>query len=158
MKLTAGRAIALSGARIPGNDRHISRPRLPKSRQYNHRTAASPSTTSSTRLQVLRIVEDETLPTIIPSSSEEDEARLQSSAAASTREEQLEEGEQSFDWADWRAGYASQPNEHDYWIDEIEGEIPHGLVGTYFRNGPGPSSTRIPYFASVGTTKPPHLI
>ena len=38
---------------------------------------------------------------------------------------------------DWHKGYLSQPNEHEYWIDEIEGEIPTGLQGTLFRNGPG---------------------
>ena len=27
--------------------------------------------------------------------------------------------------------------ERSYWIDEIEGQVPKGLVGTYFRNGPG---------------------
>ncbi len=38
---------------------------------------------------------------------------------------------------DWHKGYLSQPNEHEYWIDEIEGEIPKSLQGTLFRNGPG---------------------
>ena len=38
---------------------------------------------------------------------------------------------------DWQKGYESQPNEYEYWIDEIEGEIPCGLNGTLFRNGPG---------------------
>lgn len=38
---------------------------------------------------------------------------------------------------DWKKGYESQPNEYDYWIDNIEGEIPKSLYGTLFRNGPG---------------------
>ncbi len=38
---------------------------------------------------------------------------------------------------DWKKGYQSQPNEYDYWIDDIEGEIPSALQGTLFRNGPG---------------------
>lgn len=38
---------------------------------------------------------------------------------------------------DWQRGYESQPNEYDYWIDDIEGEIPPDLHGTFFRNGPG---------------------
>ncbi|MEW6493484.1 MAG: carotenoid oxygenase family protein [Cyanobacteriota bacterium] len=38
---------------------------------------------------------------------------------------------------EWKKGYQSQPNEYDYWIDEIEGEIPAALHGTLFRNGPG---------------------
>ena len=37
----------------------------------------------------------------------------------------------------WKKGYQSQPNEYDYWIDEVEGEIPTALHGTLFRNGPG---------------------
>ncbi|MDA0867605.1 MAG: carotenoid oxygenase family protein [Cyanobacteria bacterium] len=43
----------------------------------------------------------------------------------------------SFTMEDWRSGYRSQPEEFDYWIDDIEGTIPHGLTGTLFRNGPG---------------------
>ncbi len=45
--------------------------------------------------------------------------------------------ELSFERKDWRRGYESQPNEHEYWIDDIEGEIPQALQGTLFRNGPG---------------------
>lgn len=45
--------------------------------------------------------------------------------------------EASYTRADWQQGYLSQPNEYDYWIDEIEGEIPAELEGTLFRNGPG---------------------
>lgn len=43
----------------------------------------------------------------------------------------------SYDIKDWQKGYESQPNEYNYWIDEIEGEIPQALSGTLFRNGPG---------------------
>lgn len=43
----------------------------------------------------------------------------------------------SYDMDDWRSGYRSQPEEFDYWIDEVDGEIPTDLTGTYFRNGPG---------------------
>lgn len=38
---------------------------------------------------------------------------------------------------DWQGGYQSLKQEFDYWIDEIEGEIPPELTGTLFRNGPG---------------------
>ncbi|MEO1593559.1 MAG: carotenoid oxygenase family protein [Cyanobacteria bacterium J06632_22] len=43
----------------------------------------------------------------------------------------------SYDMDDWRSGYRSQPQELTYWIDDIDGEIPADLTGTYFRNGPG---------------------
>ncbi len=43
----------------------------------------------------------------------------------------------SYDQQAWRRGYRSQPQEFDYWIDEIQGEIPADLQGTLFRNGPG---------------------
>ncbi|HBE20669.1 MAG TPA: Apocarotenoid-15,15'-oxygenase [Cyanobacteria bacterium UBA11149] len=43
----------------------------------------------------------------------------------------------SYNLKAWSMGYESQPNEYDYWIDEVEGEIPHQLEGTLFRNGPG---------------------
>ncbi|NES78386.1 MULTISPECIES: carotenoid oxygenase family protein [unclassified Okeania] len=43
----------------------------------------------------------------------------------------------SYTREDWQKGYESQPNEYDYWIDDIEGEIPADLNGTFFRNGPG---------------------
>jgi len=42
-----------------------------------------------------------------------------------------------YDRIDWKRGYQSQPNEYDYWIDDIEGKIPAELKGTLFRNGPG---------------------
>jgi all-trans-8'-apo-beta-carotenal 15,15'-oxygenase len=38
---------------------------------------------------------------------------------------------------DWQGGYQSLTEEYDYWIDDIEGEIPQELEGTLFRNGPG---------------------
>lgn len=38
---------------------------------------------------------------------------------------------------DWAKGYTSQPNEYNYWIDDIEGVIPSELQGTLFRNGVG---------------------
>lgn len=43
----------------------------------------------------------------------------------------------TYDYQDWQQGYRSQPQEFDYWIDEIEGQIPVELKGTLFRNGPG---------------------
>ncbi len=44
---------------------------------------------------------------------------------------------QSYTMDDWRSGYRSQPQEFDYWIEDIDGEIPAALEGTLFRNGPG---------------------
>lgn len=38
---------------------------------------------------------------------------------------------------EWQRGYRSLKEEFDYWIDEVEGEIPVDLKGTLFRNGPG---------------------
>lgn len=43
----------------------------------------------------------------------------------------------SYDRQDWVQGYESQPQEYEYWIDDIEGQIPPDLQGTFFRNGPG---------------------
>ncbi len=43
----------------------------------------------------------------------------------------------SYTREDWQRGYESQANEYDYWIEDIEGEIPADLNGTFFRNGPG---------------------
>ena len=45
--------------------------------------------------------------------------------------------EKSYSLQDWQKGYESQYNEHEYWIDDIEGEIPKDLTGTLYRNGPG---------------------
>jgi all-trans-8'-apo-beta-carotenal 15,15'-oxygenase len=45
--------------------------------------------------------------------------------------------EPSYTLEAWRGGYQSLKDEHDYWIDQIEGEIPPDLTGTLFRNGPG---------------------
>lgn len=36
-----------------------------------------------------------------------------------------------------RRGYDPMEKEYDYWVDDIEGEIPADLEGTLFRNGPG---------------------
>jgi all-trans-8'-apo-beta-carotenal 15,15'-oxygenase len=38
---------------------------------------------------------------------------------------------------DWHGVFDSLLSEHDYVIDEIEGQLPEGLVGTLYRNGPG---------------------
>lgn len=43
----------------------------------------------------------------------------------------------SFNREDWQRGYNSLQQEFDYWIEDIEGEIPPDLYGTLFRNGPG---------------------
>ena len=43
----------------------------------------------------------------------------------------------SYSRQDWQKAYDSQRNELDYWIDDVEGEIPRELEGTLFRNGPG---------------------
>ncbi|MBW4505437.1 MAG: carotenoid oxygenase family protein [Scytonematopsis contorta HA4267-MV1] len=45
--------------------------------------------------------------------------------------------EKSYNRAAWQRGYESLKQESDYWIDDIEGEIPTDLEGTLFRNGPG---------------------
>ena len=44
---------------------------------------------------------------------------------------------QTFNVEEWKQGYESQPNEYEYVIEDIEGEIPLELTGTLFRNGPG---------------------
>ncbi len=38
---------------------------------------------------------------------------------------------------DWKRGYESQRQETDYWISNIDGQIPPELNGTLFRNGSG---------------------
>lgn len=38
---------------------------------------------------------------------------------------------------DWQKGYESVKEELNYWIDDVEGQIPPELHGTLFRNGPG---------------------
>ncbi|MGB3200278.1 MAG: carotenoid oxygenase family protein, partial [Nodosilinea sp.] len=48
-----------------------------------------------------------------------------------------EAGSNTFSVEDWSSGYRSQPNEHSYWVTDIEGSIPTELEGTLFRNGPG---------------------
>ena len=39
--------------------------------------------------------------------------------------------------ADWRRIFETLPDEHSYAVDEVEGRLPGGLVGTLYRNGPG---------------------
>ena len=46
-------------------------------------------------------------------------------------------GKLPYNTQQWQQGYQSQPNEYDYFIDEIEGKVPEALQGTLFRNGPG---------------------
>lgn len=48
-----------------------------------------------------------------------------------------EENESYYNQEEWQRGYQSQPNEYDYWVEDIEGKIPPELQGTLFRNGPG---------------------
>lgn len=43
----------------------------------------------------------------------------------------------SFNRQQWQQGYQSQPNEYEYFIEDIEGKVPEELQGTLFRNGPG---------------------
>lgn len=43
----------------------------------------------------------------------------------------------SYAISEWQRGYESLTTEHSYTITDIEGEIPAGLEGTLFRNGPG---------------------
>jgi all-trans-8'-apo-beta-carotenal 15,15'-oxygenase len=43
----------------------------------------------------------------------------------------------SYQLEEWQKGYESLREEFDYWIDQVEGEIPLDLEGTLFRNGPG---------------------
>ncbi|MDB9321819.1 carotenoid oxygenase family protein [Nodularia spumigena CS-588/02] len=45
--------------------------------------------------------------------------------------------EKSYTREDWQGGYKSLTQEYDYWIDDVEGQIPPELQGTLFRNGPG---------------------
>lgn len=45
--------------------------------------------------------------------------------------------QKSYTREDWQGGYQSLNQEFDYWIDDIEGQIPPELQGTLFRNGPG---------------------
>ena len=37
----------------------------------------------------------------------------------------------------WSAGFRTLAEEHDYRIDEIDGQVPAGLRGTLYRNGSG---------------------
>src|SRR5438093_12533837 len=38
---------------------------------------------------------------------------------------------------DWHGIFDSLLEEHDYEVDQIDGKLPEGLVGTLYRNGPG---------------------
>lgn len=42
-----------------------------------------------------------------------------------------------YDRAAWAKGYRTLSQEYSYWVEGVEGEIPIGLTGTLFRNGPG---------------------
>ncbi|MBD2447069.1 carotenoid oxygenase family protein [Nostoc sp. FACHB-152] len=53
------------------------------------------------------------------------------------KNQQTQTLEKSYNREDWQGGYQSLTQEYDYWIDEIEGQIPTELQGTLFRNGPG---------------------
>ncbi|NMG61266.1 Apocarotenoid-15,15'-oxygenase, partial [Geitlerinema sp. P-1104] len=44
---------------------------------------------------------------------------------------------QDYSRDDWKQGYLSQHQESEYWLDNLEGEIPQELSGTLFRVGPG---------------------
>ena len=39
--------------------------------------------------------------------------------------------------ANWHRVFETLADEHDYTVDEVEGRLPEGLVGTLYRNGPG---------------------
>ncbi|MEA5571256.1 carotenoid oxygenase family protein [Calothrix sp. UHCC 0171] len=54
-----------------------------------------------------------------------------------TQEQESISTVKSYTREDWQGGYTSLKEEYDYWIDDIEGEIPPELEGTLFRNGPG---------------------
>jgi len=45
--------------------------------------------------------------------------------------------DKSYTHGNWQEGYQSLKQEFDYWIDDVEGQIPAELHGTLFRNGPG---------------------
>nr|6C7O_A Chain A, Apocarotenoid-15,15'-oxygenase [Synechocystis sp. PCC 6803 substr. Kazusa]6C7O_B Chain B, Apocarotenoid-15,15'-oxygenase [Synechocystis sp. PCC 6803 substr. Kazusa]6C7P_A Chain A, Apocarotenoid-15,15'-oxygenase [Synechocystis sp. PCC 6803 substr. Kazusa]6C7P_B Chain B, Apocarotenoid-15,15'-oxygenase [Synechocystis sp. PCC 6803 substr. Kazusa] len=45
--------------------------------------------------------------------------------------------QRSYSPQDWLRGYQSQPQEWDYWVEDVEGSIPLWLQGTLYRNGPG---------------------
>ena len=53
------------------------------------------------------------------------------------QEETTLSANRSYDLQSWSRGYKSQPQEYDYWIEEVDGQIPLELRGTLFRNGPG---------------------
>ena len=45
---------------------------------------------------------------------------------------------------DWAAAFTSQKAEFEYWVDEVQGEVPEALRGTLFRNGPANFGARMP--------------
>jgi all-trans-8'-apo-beta-carotenal 15,15'-oxygenase len=49
---------------------------------------------------------------------------------------QIERNEQASAQQDWHRIFDTLEGEHDYVVDEIEGRLPEGLVGTLYRNGP----------------------
>src|SRR5438067_1807586 len=36
----------------------------------------------------------------------------------------------------WSGGFKTLETEQDYWVEEVDGQIPPALTGTLFRNGP----------------------
>jgi len=49
---------------------------------------------------------------------------------------QVAHSERQVGAVDWHRIFDTLPDEHDYVVDEIEGRLPEGLVGTLYRNGP----------------------
>src|SRR5947207_2854124 len=47
----------------------------------------------------------------------------------------------------WSAGFRSLSDEHDYRIDDIDGQVPAALRGTLFRNGMGRNELGGQWFA-----------
>jgi all-trans-8'-apo-beta-carotenal 15,15'-oxygenase len=45
--------------------------------------------------------------------------------------------DRSYSLHNWQGGHQSLKQEHSYWINEVDGQIPSDLRGTLFRNGPG---------------------
>ncbi|MCX7594213.1 MAG: carotenoid oxygenase family protein [Fischerella sp.] len=57
--------------------------------------------------------------------------------AFEVQEQDFTASAKSYNHNDWQGGYKSLKQEFDYWIDDIQGQIPTELNGTLFRNGPG---------------------
>jgi all-trans-8'-apo-beta-carotenal 15,15'-oxygenase len=47
-----------------------------------------------------------------------------------------ESSESALDYP-WLPGFENLTEEHDYWVEEVDGSVPPALSGTLFRNGPG---------------------